>query len=139
MWAMLVFFNFMNNYVETVKGNIFQGYCSSLVSVGNSIQVDQDVDCLFYPYNIVSFISIGNDITNRDGFKIDPSTGKYNFRYFKYYNTGGNKMKNFVSQDVVHTNKNFDKNKYTGNLNLDGNKVSVMGYEPFTGNVLTRQ
>lgn len=131
-------FNFTNNYVETVSGYIFQGFCSSLVSIGNSIQMDNDVDCLYYPYNIVSFISTGNDITNRDGFRINSTTGKYNFRYFKYYYTGGNKLKNFVSLDVVHTNKNFDKNKYIGGLKLDGNIVSVIGYEPFTGDVLTK-
>lgn len=132
-------FNFTNNYVETVSGNIFQGFCSSLVSIGNSIQMDNDVDCLYYPYNIVSFISIGNDITNRDGFRINSTTGKYSFRYFKHYYTGGNKLKNYVSLDVVHTNKNFDKNKYTGGFKLDGNKVSVIGYEPFTGDVLTKK
>ena len=130
--------NFIDNYVETERGNIFQGFCSSLVSIGNSIQMDNDVDCLYYPYNIVSFVSTGNYITNREGFRVNSSTGKYDFKYFKYYNTGGSKLKSFVSLDVVHTNKNFDKNKYIGGLKLDGNKVSVIGYEPFTGDVLTK-
>lgn len=132
-------FNFVNNYVETVKGNIFQGFCSSLVSIGNSIQVDNDVDCLYYPYNIVSFISTGNCITNKDGFRVSTTTGKYGFKYFKCYNTGDSKLKNFVSQDVVQINKNFDIKKYSGELNLQlkGNTISVTGYEPFTGDILT--
>ncbi len=133
-------FNFMNNYVETVQGNILQGFCSSLVSIGNSIQVDNDVDCLYYPYNIVSFISIGNIIVNRDGFRVNSTTGKYDFKYFKYYNTRGGELKSFTSRDVVSTNKNFDIKKYTGGHIplLDGNRVSVIGYEPFTGDMLTK-
>ena len=129
--------NFLDNYVETVKGNIFQGFCASLVSIGNSIQVDNDVDCLYYPYNNVSFISIGNLIVNKDGFRVNSATCKYDFKYYNYYNTGGSKLKNFVSQDVVHFNSKFDKKKYSGDLNLPlkGNNVSVMGYDPFSGNM----
>ena len=133
-------FNFLNNYVETVKGNIFQGFCSSLVSMGNDIQVDNDVDCLYYPYNIVSFMSTGNIIINKDGFTVNPQTGKYFFRYYKYYNTRESKLKSFVSQDVVQTSTKFDKKKYSGEqyLPLGGSdRVSVVGYEPFTGNILT--
>lgn len=131
-------FNFISNYVETSNGNIFRGYCSSLVSIGNSIQVDNDVDCLYFPYNNVSFYSTGNTITNKEGFAINYKTGKYDFNYYKFYNTGNSKLKNFVSQDVVQTSKKFDKNKYSGenNLPLKVNKVSVVGYEPFTGNIL---
>lgn len=132
-------FNFTNNYVETVKGNIFQGFCSSFISIGNSIQVDKDVDCLYYPYNIVSFISTGNMIINKEGFTVNSTTGKYDFKYYKYYNTGDSKLKNFISQDVVHTNIHFDKKKYSGEQNLplmSNNTISVIGYEPFTGNVL---
>lgn len=132
-------FSFINNYVETDKGNIFQGFCSSFVSMGNSIQVDKDVDCLYYPYNVVSFISTGNVITNKDGFRLNKTTGKYDFKYYKYYNTGDSKLKNYISQDVVHINDKFDINKYSWELKLpiEGNKVSVIGYEPFTGNTLT--
>ena len=132
-------FTFINNYVETNRGNIFQGFCSSFVSIGNCIQVETDVDCLYYPYNIESFISTGNIITNKDGFRVNSKTGKYDFKYFKYYNTGGSKLKSFITQDVVHTNASFDNNKYSGELVLlhEGDKVSVIGYEPFTGNMLT--
>lgn len=132
--------NFINNYVETVSGNILQGFCSSLVSIGNSIQVDNDVDCLYYPYNIVSFISTGNVIINQNGFRVNTTTGKYDFKYCKLYYTAGSKLKNFVSQDIVHINTRFDKRKYMGELNLpiEDNKVCVMGYEPFIGNMLTK-
>ena len=131
-------FNFLNNYVETTSGNIFQGYCSSLVSIGNSIQVDNDVDCLYYPYNNVSFISTGNKITNKNGFSVNTKTGKYDFKYYKYYNTSGNKLKYFNAQDVVNTSRSFDKNKYSWDLNLPfkDNIISVIGCEPFTGNNL---
>ena len=130
--------NFFDNYVETVKGNIFQGFCSSLVSIGNSIQMDNDADSLYYPYNNVSFISTGNLIKNNDGFRVNSTTGKYDFKYYKYYNTGNSKLKNFVSQDVVQINSKFDKKKYSGDLNLPlkGNNVAVMGYDPFSGNML---
>lgn len=131
-------FTFINNYVETERGNLFQGFCSSLVSVGNSIQVDKDVDCLYFPYNNVSFISTGNIITNKNGFSINTKTGKYNFKYYKYYNTSNSKLKSFISQDVVNINNSFDKDKYSWNLNLPlkDDKVSVAGYEPFTGRML---
>lgn len=132
-------FNFVSNYVETVKGNIFQGFCSSLVSMGNDIQVDNDVDCLYYPYNIASFISMGNIITNKDGFRVNSSTGKYDFKYYKYYNTSSSKLKIFISQDVVNHGKSFDKSRYSGeqSLPLKGDIISVSGYEPFTGKILT--
>lgn len=132
-------FNFVSNYVETVKGNIFQGFCSSLVSMGNDIQVDNDVDCLYYPYNIASFISMGNIITNKDGFKVNSTTGKYDFKYYKYYNTSGSMLKSFISQDVVNYGRSFDKNRYSGeqSLPLKSNIISVSGYEPFTGKILT--
>lgn len=132
-------FNFLSNYVETVKGNIFQGFCSSLVSMGNDIQVDNDVDCLYYPYNIASFISMGNTITNKDGFRVNATTGKYDFKYYKYYNTSGSKLKSFISQDVVNFDRSFDKSKYSGEQSLPfiGNNISFSGYEPFSGEILT--
>lgn len=100
--------------------------------------MDNDADSLYYPYNNVSFISTGNLIKNNDGFRVNSTTGKYDFKYYKYYNTGNSKLKNFVSQDVVQINSKFDKKKYSGDLNLPlkGNNVAVMGYDPFSGNML---